>query len=146
MVSHQGAPPWQEKNGAWSRKVNLKSRKDVGRRCMEKDSRTKSVGKIFKKLADRCADLERSKSKQAAQLSLMRAKIERLDDILAKLQSPSQGSAVDSPSQRKVELRTNAKDHCENSEDMGIRDFLDTAASSWMKSVNPYLVRDTSFS
>ena len=144
MVSHQGVAPWQEKT--WSRKVNLKSRKDVGRRYMEKDLRTKSVGKIFKKLANRCADLEKSKSKQAAQLSLMRTKIERLEDILAKLQSPAQGSAGDSPSQRKVELVTNAKDHCENSEDTGIRDFLDTVAPSWMTSANPYLVRDMSFS
>ena len=139
MVAHQGAPPWQEKNWAWSRKVNLKSRKDVGRRCMEKDSRTKSVGKIFKKLANRCADLERSKSKQAAQLSLMRTKIERLEDILAKLQSPSmnRGSAVDSPSQRKVEAIPNATNHRENSKDTGIGDFVDTATSAWMKSANP---------
>ena len=148
MVSHQGVPPWQEKNGTWARKVNLKSRKDVGRRSnlLEKDSRPKSVGKIFKKLANRCAHLERSKSKQAAQLSSMRSKIERLEDILATLQSPSQGSAVDSPSKRKVELITNAKDHCENSEETGIRDFLDTVAPSWMTSANPYLVRDMSFS
>ena len=140
MVSHP--PPWQEKT--WSRKVNLKSRNDVGRRCMEKDSRTKSVDKMFKKLEDRCADLERSKSKQAAQLRSMRSKIERLEDILVAIQSPSQGCAVDSPSRRKVELVTNAKYHCEN--EAGIRDFLDTVAPSWMTSANPYLVRDMSFS
>ena len=99
--------------------------------------------KIFKKLADRCADLERSKSKQAAQLSSMRSKIERLEDILAKLQSPAQGSAVDSPSERKVEVIPNAKDHREKGN--FIRDFLDTAVSSWMNSANPYLVRDTSW-
>ncbi len=111
---------------------------------MEKDSRTKSVDKMFKKLEDRCADLERSKSKQAAQLRSMRSKIQRLEDMLAAMQFSSQGRAVDSPSRRKVELVTNAKYHCEN--EAGIRDFLDTAASSWMNSANPYLVGDMSLS
>ena len=116
------------------------------RRYMDNVSlpRCRSAGNILKKLANRCAHLERSKSKQAAQLSSMRSKIDRLEDILAKLQPPAQGSAVDSPSQRKVELITNAKDHCENSEDTGIGDFLDTATFAWMKSANPYLVRVTS--
>ena len=45
-----------------------------GPNLLEKDSRTKYVGKIFKKLANRCADLEKSKSKQAAQLCLIRTK------------------------------------------------------------------------
>ena len=47
QATHNGFAPGRAtlagEEWAWSRKVNLKSRKDVGRRCVEKDSQTKPV-------------------------------------------------------------------------------------------------------